>query len=135
MSWYGFQDKITTSPAERARNAYKSAIEKTEDDLQSIREDLEVVRNMVRNGSNSYYSWGGSGDESKGLFVISFEAAVRRWSSEMDALIGLFGTFAREVAALESNLAIMNQRKITLDRMCEEEDARKREYTEAELPF
>jgi len=131
---YGWHDFWTTSPVERAYKKYRDVTSDIEDDVATIRSDLESLRASVYLNVEMYYG-GAAGDASSGQFRDGFEQGLDRWKVSANSMVGPIGAFNVALVDLEQKLNLLRSRKSTLSQMKVNEDAREREYTQAEIPF
>ena len=131
---YDWDDLWHRSPVETVQKQYKKVIRDVEAAVRSAASDLQSLSSVLTIDAPSYRG-GTVGDPSSGRFVTEFETALGRWETAVDGLIGPYGAYRMALEDLERRLSTLRSRKAILDRMAREEDARKREYTYADIPF
>ena len=124
---YSLVDSWTTSSAERLRNTYREKVRQVEDDVANLYAVLASVPS-----ANRLETYRDTGDPSTGRVVTDFEAALDRLEAMVDGLVYRMTLAVRE---LDEKLVLMRSHLAVLEDLCVSEDAREREYTDAELPY
>ncbi len=131
---YRLRDAFGNSAVEAKRNEYRNAVESLEWMLKSLRQDLDSLTRSEPGIYNAYRGWQ-VGDSSSGRTVTDFENALTRWELNVRGLIDAGGSFAQALDELDRQLETMRNRLETLNKLCDQEDARFQELSLSDIPF
>jgi len=126
---YSIRDAFTTSPAEKYRNHYKNL----KNDLNSCISDIEKKLVEVNDNKKSYYKivlGKTSYDSSYGRFVNHLYDKGQQAEGNLSNLINYWYDM---LSQLRSKYQVASSRYNNLVNLCQEEDAREKEFTESEV--
>ncbi len=122
---YNIKDAFTVSYAEKQRNSYKAVLIDLDSRLQSIRENIDTVKQTVAAMNDAFLYRGGGRGANLGRFSLTFHDKAEEHAQQMRRILD---NMDRAYYALNAQRTAAQNSLSFWEQKCIEEDVRQEEY-------